>query len=104
VLDFLMVYCTCPTESAATGLANELVQRRLAACVNILPAVQSVYRWEGKVESAGEFLLLIKTTEERFPALRDGIEELHSYETPEIIGVPIAYGADKYLAWIRESV
>ncbi len=104
MLGFLMVFCTCSSESAAVSLANQLIERRLAACINILPAVQSIYRWEGKVESAAEFLLLIKTTEERFAALRDAITELHSYETPEVIGVPIAYGADKYLAWIRENV
>ncbi len=85
-------------------LANALIERRLAACVNILPPVKSIYRWRGEVQSATEYLLLIKTTEERFDALREAVVEMHSYETPELIGVPIADGSEKYLAWLRESV
>ncbi len=101
---FLIVFCTCADEQEALRLANTLVERRLAACVNILPRVQSVYRWEGELKSESEHLLLIKTTEERFPALRDGITELHSYNVPEILAVPVWGGSDKYLAWIQESV
>ncbi len=104
MLGFLMVFCTCPGEEEARALAAALIARRVAACVNVLPPVQSIYRWHGKIESASECMLLIKTTEERFGALRDAITELHSYETPEIVAVPVSYGSDKYLAWIRESV
>lgn len=104
MLGFLVVFCTCGNEEEALRLANALVERRLAACANILPPVQSIYRWKGEVQSAAEYLLLIKTTEERFDALRDAIIEMHSYETPEVIGVPVADGAEKYLAWLRESV
>ncbi len=101
---FLIVFCTCADGQEALRLANTLVERRRAACVNILPRVQSVYRWEGELKSESEHLLLIKTTEERFPALRDGITELHSYNVPEIVAVPVWGGSDKYLAWIQESV
>ena len=100
----LIVFCTCGNEEEALRLANALVERRLAACVNVLPHIQSIYRWEGKVSKAEEILLLIKTTEERFPAVRDVITELHSYGTPEIVAVPITAGAEPYLAWIRGSV
>jgi periplasmic divalent cation tolerance protein len=101
---FLIVFCTCADEQEALRLAKVLVERRLAACVNILPRLQSVYRWEGDVKLESEYLLLMKTTEDRFPALRDDITELHSYEVPEVLAVPVWGGSDKYLAWIRESV
>lgn len=104
MLGFLIVFCTCGNEEEALRLASALVERRLAACVNVLPPVQSIYRWKGEVQSAAEYLLLIKTTEDRFDALRDAIIEMHSYETPEVIGIPIADGSEKYLAWLRESV
>jgi periplasmic divalent cation tolerance protein len=101
---FLIVFCTCADEQEALRLAKVLVERRLAACVNVLPRLQSVYRWEGDVKLESEYLLLMKTTEDRFPALRDDITELHSYEVPEVLAVPVWGGSDKYLAWIRESV
>lgn len=104
MLGFLIVFCACANEQEAGALARNVVERRLAACVNVLPPVQSVYRWTGEIQIAAEYLLLIKTTEDRFEALRDAITELHSYDTPEIIGIPVTCGADKYLAWIRESV
>lgn len=104
MLGFLIVFCTCGSESEALELARALVERRLAACVNVLPRVQSVYRWQGEVHNEAEVLLLIKTTEERFDSLRDAILALHSYQTPEIVAVPLSEGEDKYLAWIRASV
>lgn len=100
----IVVLCACGDETEASRVANTLIDDRLAACVNALPAMQSVYRWKGKVETAREVLLLIKTTHDRFPALRDRILELHSYETPEIIALPIVAGAETYLAWLREQV
>lgn len=84
-------------------IGNALVEGRWAACVNLLPAVQSIYRWQEKIERSEEILLLIKTTEEGFPALRERILELHSYDTPEIISVRISDGSEKYLAWIRSA-
>jgi periplasmic divalent cation tolerance protein len=100
----VLALCTCGSNEEASRIANTLVEARLAACVNILSPVQSIYRWQGRVETAAEILLLIKTTDERFPALQQRISELHSYETPEIIAVPIVAGLDKYLTWLREQV
>ena len=101
---FLMVYCSCANEEEARALAKAAVEKRLAACVNIVPSVTSIYRWEGEIQTASEYLLVAKTTEDRFPQLREILTEMHSYANPEIIAVPITYGADDYLAWIRQSV
>jgi periplasmic divalent cation tolerance protein len=101
---FVIVFCTCNNEQEALNLANAVVEKRLAACVNVLPPIQSIYRWEGKVQIGSEYLLLIKTTDERFGALRDAITEIHSYEVPEVVAVKVFDGTEKYLAWIRESV
>jgi periplasmic divalent cation tolerance protein len=87
--DALVVFCTCSDEQEALRIANTLVEEGAAACVNILPSVQSVYRWEGKIENAREVLMLIKTTSEGFPKLRDRIVELHSYDTPEILALGV---------------
>ena len=85
-------------------MAEALVESRLAACVNLLGGIQSIYRWEGEVEMAREVLLLIKSTADRWDELRTRITELHSYDTPEIIAVPITAGSEKYLNWIgRET-
>ena len=100
----LIVFCTCENAEQGRRIAEALVEARLAACVNILPPLRSVYRWQGKIESAEEVLLLIKTTAGRFPALEDRIQQLHSYDTPEIIAIPIAAGSEKYLDWLREQV
>ncbi len=102
--DAIMVLCTCSTEQEAIRIADALVETRLAACVNVLPTVQSIYHWQGKVETADEALLLIKTTQERFPAICERIVDLHSYEVPEIVALPIVEGSKKYLAWLREQV
>ena len=84
----------------AQTLAQALIERRLAACVNVLADCTSVYRWEGKVESCSEVPLLIKTTAARYPALEQAIRNLHPYELPEIIAVPIAHGLPEYLNWV----
>lgn len=102
--DAVIVFCTCGDEQEARRIANDVVESQLAACVNILPGVESVYRWQGQTETAQEVLLFIKTTTGRFPELQQRVIHLHSYETPEIIAVPISMGLDKYLAWIRENV
>lgn len=98
--DVLLVLCTCPDEAVAGRIARTLVDERLAACVNRVPGVRSTYRWQGAVHDDGEVLLLIKTTAERFEALRDRIVALHPYELPEVIAVKIAAGLDRYLAWV----
>lgn len=102
--DGIIVLSTCSNREEAERIALALVEARLAACVNVLPGIESVYRWEGKVETAREVLLIIKTTEQRLPELRDRIATLHSYEVPEIVAFPIAAGSEKYLAWLREQV
>ncbi len=102
--DHLLIYCTCPDQGSAQSIANTLVNKNLAACVNILPGVHSVYRWQGKCENAQEYLLMIKTLHSAYGALEQAITEIHPYELPEIIAVPITHGLAGYLAWIDENV
>jgi periplasmic divalent cation tolerance protein len=98
-----MVTCASPAE--ARRIARAVVEARLAACVNILPgALTSIYRWKGKVESAKERLLLIKTSRKRLGKLRAAVERLHSYDVPEFIALPIAAGSPAYLDWIEENL
>lgn len=99
----LLCYCTCPNAESAQSLANALVGEGLAACVNHLPGVRSTYRWKGEVTTDSEELLLIKTTEARFPALKERLLALHPYELPELIAVPVAHGHDAYLDWVRNA-
>jgi periplasmic divalent cation tolerance protein len=101
----IVVLVTCASAKEARKIARALVKERLAACANILASpVQSVYRWKGTVESAKEFLLIIKTTKARFPKLTATVKRLHSYDVPEIIALPVAAGALDYLDWVSESV
>lgn len=100
----VIVFVTCPTRQSAGKLAKLLVSERLAACVNILPRVQSVYRWKRNVERASELLLVIKTTSKRFPALRRAVCANHPYDVPEVIAMPITAGHAPYLRWVRDSV
>ena len=102
--DKVLVLTTAGSEEEARQIATELVERRLAACVNIVPQIQSVYRWEGKVETAEEFLLIIKTTKTRSADVQAAITELHSYELPESIVISMENGSAEYLKWIEESV
>ena len=94
---------TCPDAETAERLARTLLDRKLAACINILPGVKSLYTWKGASESAEEFLLLIKTLSNAYQAVEQAILELHPYELPEIIAVPIAAGLPGYLAWVTEN-
>jgi len=102
--DKRIVLSTAGSEAEARKIAQALVERRLAACVNIVGPIQSVYRWKGAVESAPEYLLIIKTTAVAFPRVRDAIRELHSYELPECVMLSIEAGSEEYLKWISESV
>jgi periplasmic divalent cation tolerance protein len=102
--DKRLVVTTAPNLSEARTLARTLVERKLAACVNLVPKIESIYRWEGKVESAEEYLLLIKTTVGMFESVRRAIQELHSYDVPECIALAIEDGSMAYLKWITESV
>jgi periplasmic divalent cation tolerance protein len=102
--DKQVVLSTAGSEDEARKIAHHLVDHQLAACVNIVPGIESIYRWQDKVESAREWLLLIKTTSEKFPAVRDAIRKVHSYEVPECIALAIEDGSTEYLQWIGDSV
>ena len=102
--DKILVLSTASSKDEARKLGRALVERLLAACVNIVPQVGSIYRWEGEVEEAEEWLLIIKTTRSAFERVRDAIKELHSYDVPECIAVPIESGSMEYLNWLGESV
>ena len=103
--DKIIVLVTCGSRKEARKIARALVGQRLAACVSEIEVpVASTYRWKGKVESAKEFLLLIKTSKKRFAAVGDAVRKRHSYEVPEIIALPIAAGSRSYLDWIAASV
>jgi periplasmic divalent cation tolerance protein len=99
----LVVLVTTSTRDEAAAIAEAVVSERLAACVNIIPAIESVYRWEGKITRDSEALMIIKTTEERYPELERRVKELHSYSTPEVIAMKIERGSAQYLNWLRDS-
>lgn len=102
--DKRVVLTTAGSEDEARKIAQHLVQNELAACVNIVPQVESIYRWQGKIESSREYLMLIKTTSANFARVRDAIQQLHSYDLPECISVAVEDGSSDYLEWIAESV
>jgi periplasmic divalent cation tolerance protein len=102
--DKRIVLTTAGSREEAERLAGALVERRLAACVNIVGPMASTYRWEGKVERTEEFLLLIKTSAEQFEGVATAIDELHSYDLPECVEVAITAGSDPYLQWLAESL
>lgn len=101
--NYLIVLSTAPDGPTARRLAKLLVRERLAACVNVVGGVQSVYRWKGAMESAREYLLVAKTTRPRFDALRARLVAAHPYDVPEIMALPLADGLAKYLSWISEN-
>jgi len=97
----LVVLTTVGSDEQADGVASALVGERLAACVNVVKGVTSIYRWEGKIARDEERLLVIKTTRARFDAVRERILALHAYEVPEIVALPIVAGSEAYLDWLR---
>lgn len=99
--DKIVVFSTASSAEEAEKIARGLVDARLAACVNIVPSVRSFYRWQGKIEDSAELLLIIKSSRERFDALRASLEKLHSYEVPEVVAVPVVDGAPNYLNWME---
>jgi len=99
-----VVLATVKDSAEAERIAKRLVDERLAACVNVLPNISSTYRWKGKVEHAREVLLLMKTSHERLDRLMAKVKELHSYEVPEILALPIERGSQEYLKWLEESL
>ncbi len=100
---YIIVLSTCDSAEMATTIAENLVSRQLAACVNIVPGIESVYQWQGKIQHDAELLLIIKTRQACFEALQNAIGELHSYELPEIIAVPVQSGEKNYLDWIKST-
>jgi periplasmic divalent cation tolerance protein len=102
--DKILVLTTAASQEEARKIGRALVDRLLAACVNIIPRAGTVYRWEGEIEEAEEWLLLVKTTRGAFDRVREAIVELHSYDVPECIGFPIEMGSLAYLSWIGDSV
>ncbi|MBL8955538.1 MAG: divalent-cation tolerance protein CutA [Myxococcaceae bacterium] len=102
-LQTCVVLITAPSQEKATELAHALVNEKLAACVNLVPGVRSIYRWEGAVEDAQEVLMLAKTTTDRFDALHQRVLALHPYQVPEVVRLDIAAGHLPYLDWVRDS-
>jgi periplasmic divalent cation tolerance protein len=101
--EVLLVFTTWPDASAAREAARVLVEEKLAACANMVAAVESIYRWEGKVEQASEVLMILKTTIGRYPQLETRIKALHSYEVPEVVSLRVADGLPGYLRWVEAS-
>ncbi len=101
--DYIIVLTTCNSSEISSLIAETLIHNKLAACVNIIKGVESVYQWQGKIEHEKEILLIIKTRESLFFRVEQTIQELHSYELPEIIAVPIKTGEKNYLNWIQSA-
>ncbi|KAK6588095.1 divalent cation tolerance [Cryptosporidium xiaoi] len=102
--DAILVYVTTSSQSEALLIAKTLVEQNLCACVNIIPEIRSIYSYDGKINDNIEVMLVIKSTQDLFPALEKNILELHSYEVPEIIATKIDFGHSKFINWIRETV
>ena len=102
-LDTLVVLVTTPTVEEGQSIARSLVTERLAACVNVVPGVRSLFFWDGQLQEETEALLVIKTCRERYAALQARILELHTYSVPEILALPVEAGSPAYLAWVRET-
>lgn len=97
-----IIYCTCPDIESANKISRLLISQHMAACVNQVPGITSIYEWEGKIEENNEVLLLIKSTEERFDLIERLVTEEHPYELPELIAVPVTKGLADYLDWIKQ--
>lgn len=100
----LVVLCTFPDAATARHVATILIERQLAACVNLLPGLESIYRWQGNTETAAEVLAIIKTTQPAYEAMAATLTTLHPYEVPEILALPVAHGSMAYLNWVVSSV
>jgi len=98
----LITLCTCPSQATAEEIASSLVEQGVAACINIIPTITSIYKWQGKLEKANEVLMLIKTDQSRYQDLERALTILHPYELPEIIAVPVEQGLAGYLNWVTQ--
>jgi periplasmic divalent cation tolerance protein len=102
--DKIVVFSMCDSADEAAQLARKLVERRLAACVNIVPGARSIYRWKDQIEDTSEWLLIIKSRRDLFGALREALASIHSYEVPEVVAVQIVDGSESYLAWLDREL
>ena len=102
--DKIVVLSTCGSADEAERLARRVIDDRLAACVNVLSPVRSFYRWKGAIEDSAEWLLIIKSTRDKFDALRAALESAHTYEVPEVIAISIVEGSPNYLSWIEREL
>ena len=102
--DKIVVLTACDSEEKAAVLARALVEQKVAACVNILPGVRSIYHWQGKVEDAQEWQLVIKSRRDLFPKLKEAIARTHSYEVPEVLALPVVDGSEAYLSWLDQEL
>jgi len=102
--DKIVVFSACDSEEQASQIARALVEQRLAACVNIVPGARSIYRWKGQIEDAAEWLLIIKSRRDLMEKLRAAIGNIHSYEVPELLAVPVVDGSESYLAWLDREL
>jgi periplasmic divalent cation tolerance protein len=99
--DKIVIFSTCSTPEEAAQIARKLIEERLAACVNVAPRIRSFYRWKGAIEESDEYLLIIKSSRDRFEQLRVELEKVHTYEVPEVVAVPVIAGSPNYLNWIE---
>ena len=101
--DAIVVLCTCPDSGVAKELARGLVDARLAACVNVLPEIRSIYRWEDELQEDSEVLMVIKSTKAGYSGLERWLLDRHPYDVPEVLALPVAHGAEAYLAWMMKE-
>ena len=103
-MSLCLALSTFPDRETAERVATTLVEARLAACVNLLPGVRSIYRWQGEVEATGEVLALFKTTQDSYPQFEEMLRELHPYDVPEIVALPVEQALGAYASWVTENV
>ncbi len=101
---YQIILCTCPDKESAENIARQLINDKIAACINILPGITSIYTWQGNIETDQEHLLLIKTRKDRFQTVEKSIQTCHPYEIPEIIAIPVENGLAEYLQWIESCL
>lgn len=102
-MDAVVIFITVSNEQEGVKIAKNLVEEKLAGCINIVRDIRSVYSWQGKIEDDAELLLIVKTRRQLFTRLKDRVKELHSYSVPEIIAIPIIEGSEDYLKWLEET-
>jgi len=101
--EYIIVFITAANEEVAAGIGHTIIGERLAACVNIIRSVRSIYRWQGRIEDEQEVLMIVKTKKSLFERLQERVKELHSYSVPEIIGLPVTEGSKQYLEWLGQE-